>query len=172
MARIELLPTQVDCIEQGLAILKKHGWVYYAMQERTGKTLTALFSAFQFKPWGAVKLAGNLNKFLPLIGVAFEIGDSVMKLKKEKELEETKEKMKTNFEEAKEQMIEFINDEAKFKQTCFPNALELEKSFQEIEEKIKKTQECDQEFEKWIQTGEDFIKGEDFIEVEPKRGMN
>lgn len=30
--------------------------------------------AFKFKPWGAVKLAGNLNKFLPLIGVAFEIG--------------------------------------------------------------------------------------------------
>ncbi|WRF06421.1 dynactin subunit 1 [Helicobacter pylori] len=122
--------------------------------------------AFKFKPWGAVKFAGNLNKFLPLIGIAFEIGDSVMKLKKEKELEETKEKMKSNFEEAKKQMIEFINDEAKFKQTCFPNSLELEKSFQEIEEKIKKTQECDQEFEKWIQTGEDFI------EVEPKRGMN
>lgn len=122
--------------------------------------------AFKFKPWDAVKLASNLNKALPLIGLAFEIGDSVMKLKKEKELEETKEKMKSNFEEAKEQMIEFINDEAKFKQTCFPNALELEKSFQEIEEKIKKTQECDQEFEKWIQTGEDFI------EVEPERGMN
>ncbi len=61
-----------------------------------------------------------------------------MKLKKEKELEETKEKMKSNFEKAKEQMIEFINDETRFKQTCFPNALELEKSFQEIEEKLKK----------------------------------
>ncbi len=122
--------------------------------------------AFKFKPWGAIKLAGNLNKALPLIGIAFEIGDSVMKLKKEKELEETKEKMVSNFEEAKEQMIEFINDETKFKQTCFPNALELEKSFQEIEEKIKKTQECDQEFEKWIQTGEDFT------EVEPERRMN
>ncbi|GAA8364456.1 hypothetical protein HpNP2_05450 [Helicobacter pylori] len=44
--------------------------------------------------------------------------------------------------------------------------MELEKAFQEIEEKIKKTQECDQEFEKWIQTGGDFI------EVEPERGMN
>ncbi|GAA8002953.1 hypothetical protein HpMS63_10270 [Helicobacter pylori] len=69
-------------------------------------------------------------------------------------------------------MIEFINDETKFKQTCFPNALELEKSFQEIEEAIKKTQERDQEFEKWIQTGEAFKTGGDFIEVEPKRGMN
>ncbi len=89
-----------------------------------------------------------------------------MKLKKEKELEETKEKMKSNFDGQKQEILALINDETKFKQTCFPNALELEKSFQEIEEKIKKTQECDQEFEKWIQTGEDFI------EVEPKRGMN
>ncbi|WRC97794.1 dynactin subunit 1 [Helicobacter pylori] len=128
--------------------------------------------AFKFKPWGAVKLAGNLNKALPLIGIAFEAWDSYNKYQKQEKFEKAKEKMKSNFEEAKEQMIEFINDEAKFKQTCFPNALELEKSFQEIEEKIKKTQECDQEFEKWIQTGEDFIKGEDFIEVEPKRGMN
>ncbi|RVY75387.1 LeoA/HP0731 family dynamin-like GTPase [Helicobacter pylori] len=131
----------------------------------TGK-FVGIDLALKFKPWGAVNLAGSINKGLPLIGIAFEIGDSVMKLKKEKELEEIKEKMKSNFEEAKEQMIEFINDEAKFKQTCFPNALELEKSFQEIEEKIKKTQECAQGLEKWIQTGEDFI------EVEPKRGMN
>ncbi len=48
---------------------------------------TGIDLAFKFKPWGAVKLAGNLNKALPLIGLAFEIGDSVMKLKKEKELE-------------------------------------------------------------------------------------
>ncbi|GAA8413723.1 hypothetical protein HpNP49_08750 [Helicobacter pylori] len=53
--------------------------------------------AFKFKPWGAVKLAGNLNKALPLIGIDFEIGDSVMKLKKEKELEETKEKNEIQF---------------------------------------------------------------------------
>ncbi len=104
--------------------------------------------AFKFKPWGAVKLAGNLNKFLPLIGIAFELWDSYNKYQKEQEFEKAKKEMVSNFEEAKEQMIEFINNETKFKQTCFPNALELEKSFQEIEEKIKKTQECDQEFEK------------------------
>lgn len=37
---------------------------------------------------------------------------------------------------------------------------------------VKKTQECIQGLEKWIQAGEDFIKGEDFIDVEPERGMN
>ncbi|GAA8174667.1 hypothetical protein HpBT135_08020 [Helicobacter pylori] len=124
--------------------------------------------AFKFKPWGAVKLAGNLNKAVPFIGFAFEIGDSVMKLKKEKELEETKEKMKSNFEEAKEQMIEFINNEKTFKEKCFLSALELEKSLQEIKEAIEKTQEYDQEFEKWIKAGKDLIKDQDFIEVEPE----
>ncbi len=158
----------------GINLLNQSGFINATNIKLARDTIAAMGKvvgvdlAFKFKPWGAVKLAGNLNKALPLIGIAFEIGDSVMKLKKEKELEETKEKMKSSFEEAKEQMIEFINDEARFKQTCFPNALELEKSFQEIEEKIKKTQECTQGLEKWIQTSEDFIKGEDFIDVEPE----
>ncbi|KMZ52073.1 labile enterotoxin output A [Helicobacter pylori] len=122
--------------------------------------------AFKFKPWDAVKLAGNLNKALPLIGIAFELWDSYNKYQKIEKFEKNKEEMKSNFDNQKKEILDLINDEAKFKQTCFPNALELEKSFQEIEEEIKKTQELDQEFEKWIQTGEDFI------EVEPERGMD
>ncbi len=47
-------------------------------------------------------------------------------------------------------------------------ALELEETIQEYEENVKKTQECAQGLEKWIKIGEDFIKGEDFIEVEPE----
>ncbi len=128
--------------------------------------------AFKFKPWGTVKLAGNLNKALPLIGIAFELWDSYNKYQKEQEFEKTKEEMKSYFDNQKKEILALINDETKFKQTCFPNSLELEKSFQEVEEKIKKTQELDQEFEKWIQIGEAFKTGGDFIEVEPKRGMN
>ncbi len=122
--------------------------------------------ALKFKPWGAVNLAGSINKGLPLIGFAFEVWDSWKERQKIEKLEKAKEEMVSNFDNQKKEILDLINDEAKFKQTCFPNALELEKSFQEIEEKIKKTQECDQEFEKWIKTGEDFI------EVEPKRDMN
>ncbi|MFB1345465.1 LeoA/HP0731 family dynamin-like GTPase [Helicobacter pylori] len=127
---------------------------------------TGIDLALKFKPWGAVRLASNLNKALPLIGLAFEAWDSYNKYQKQQEFEKTKEEMKSHFDGQKQEILDLINDEAKFKQTCFPSALELEKSFQEIEEKIKKTQECDQEFEKWIQAGEDFI------EVEPERGMN
>ncbi len=124
--------------------------------------------AFKFKPWGAVKLAGNLNKALPFIGIAFEAWDSYNKYQKEQKLEEAKEKMVSHFDNQKKEILDLINDGTRFKQTCFLSALELEKSFQEIEEKIEKTQACDQEFEKWIKAGKDLIKGEDFIEVEPE----
>ncbi len=124
--------------------------------------------AFKFKPWGAIKLAGNLNKVLPLIGFAFEAWDSWNQYQKEQKLEEAKKEMASHFDNQKKEILDLINDETRFKQTCFPSALELEKSLQEIKEAIEKTQECDQEFEKWIKAGEDLIKGEDFIEVEPE----
>ncbi|GAA9198141.1 hypothetical protein Taiwan878_15480 [Helicobacter pylori] len=60
----------------------------------------------------------------------------------------------------KKEILDLINDEARFKQTGFLSVLELEKSLQEIKEAIEKTQEYDQEFEKWIKAGEDLIKGE------------
>ncbi|WRA71550.1 hypothetical protein FE349_03440 [Helicobacter pylori] len=50
----------------------------------------------------------------------------------------------------------------------FPNGVVTGKCIQACEESVKKTQECAQGLEKWIQTGEDFIKGEDFIDVEPE----
>ncbi|GAA6865706.1 50S ribosome-binding GTPase [Helicobacter pylori] len=124
--------------------------------------------AFKFKPWGAVKLAGNLNKALPFIGIAFEAWDSWNKYQKEQKLEEAKKGMVSHFDNQKKEILDLINDETRFKQTCFLSALELEKSLQEIKEAIEKTQEYDQEFEKWIKAGKDLIKGEDFIEVEPE----
>ncbi len=128
--------------------------------------------AFKFKPWGAVKLAGNLNKFLPLIGLLIEVWDSWKESQKIEKLEKAKGEMKSNFNNQKQEILNLINDETRFKQTCFPMALELEKCIQACEENVKKTQECTQGLEKWIEIGEYFIKGEDFIDVEPERGMN
>ncbi len=118
--------------------------------------------AFKFKPWDAVKLAGNLNKALPLIGIVCEAWDSYNKYQKQEKFEKAKEEMKSHFDGQEKEILALINDETKFKQTCFPSVFELEKCIQACEESVKKTQECDQEFEKWIQTGEDFI------EVEPE----
>ncbi|WQZ76637.1 50S ribosome-binding GTPase [Helicobacter pylori] len=156
----------------GIDLLKQSGFINATNIKLARDALVAtgkfvgIDLALKFKPWGTVNLAGSINKGLPLIGLAFEVWDSWKESQKIEKLEKAKEEMKSNFDNQKQEILDLINDETKFKQTCFPSALELEKSFQEIEEKIKKTQECDQEFEKWIQTGEDFI------EVEPERGMN
>ncbi len=124
--------------------------------------------ALKFKPWGAVNLAGSINKGLPLIGLAFEVWDSYNKYQKEQEFEKAKEEMKSNFNNQKQEILALINDETRFKQTCFPSVFDLEKCIQACEENVKKMQECAQGLEKWIQTGEDLIKGEDFIDVEPE----
>lgn len=129
---------------------------------------TGVDLALKFKPWGTVRLASNLNKALPLIGLAFEAWDSYNKYQKQQEFEETKGKMTFYFDGQKQEILDLINDETGFKQACFPSVFELERSFQELEESVKKTQECAQGLEKWIQIGEDFIKGEDFIDVEPE----
>ncbi|GAA6956514.1 hypothetical protein AOH343_10320 [Helicobacter pylori] len=57
--------------------------------------------AFKFKPWGAVKLAGNLNKALPFIGFVFEAWDSWNKYQKEQALEEAKKGMVSYFDNQK-----------------------------------------------------------------------
>lgn len=158
----------------GIDLLKQSGFINATNIKLARDTIVAagkfvgIDLALKFKPWGAVNLAGSINKALPLIGLAFEAWDSYNKHQKQQELEETKEKMKSHFDGQKQEILDLINDEAKFKQACFPEIFELERSFQELEESIKKTQECAQGLEKWIQTGEDFIKGEDFIEVEPE----
>ncbi|WRF75792.1 50S ribosome-binding GTPase [Helicobacter pylori] len=133
---------------------------------------TGIDLALKFKPWGAVNLAGSINKGLPLIGLVIEVWDSWKESQKIEKLEKAKEEMKSNFDGQKQEILDLINDETRFKQTCFPMALKLEECIQACEENVKKTQECTQELEKWIKTGEDFIKGEDIIDVEPERGVN
>ncbi|WP_024949666.1 LeoA/HP0731 family dynamin-like GTPase [Helicobacter pylori] len=156
----------------GTSFLKQSGFINATNIKLARDTIAAVGKfvgidlAFKFKPWGAVKLAGNLNKALPFIGIAFEAWDSYNKYQKEQELEEAKEKMVSYFDNQKKEILDLINDGTRFKQTCFLSALELEKSLQEIKEAIEKTQEYDQEFEKWIKAGEYLIKGQDFIEVE------
>ncbi len=152
----------------GINLLNQSGFINATNIKLARDTITAtgkfvgIDLALKFKPWGTVNLAGSINKALPLIGIAFEAWDSYNKYQKEQEFERAKGEMKSNFDGQKQEILDLINDETRFKQTCFPMALKLEECIQACEENIKKTQECAQGLEKWIQTGEDFI------EVEPE----
>ncbi len=103
----------------------------------TGK-FVGIDLALKFKPWGAVNLAGSINKGLPLIGLVIEVWDSWKESQKIEKLEKAKEEMKSNFDGQKQEILDLINDETRFKQTCFPMALELEKCIQACEENVKK----------------------------------
>ncbi|GAA8377885.1 hypothetical protein Hpkin27_14450 [Helicobacter pylori] len=81
---------------------------------------TGIDLALKFKPWGAVKLASNLNKALPLIGLAFEAWDSYNKYQKQQELEKTKREMESHFNNQEQEILALINDETRFKQNMFP----------------------------------------------------
>ncbi|WRG04800.1 50S ribosome-binding GTPase [Helicobacter pylori] len=152
----------------GIKLLEQSGFINATNIKlaRDGIVAVAKFTgidlALKFKPWGTVNLAGSINKGLPLIGLAFEAWDSWNKYKKQQEFEKAKEKMQSHFDGQKQEILDLINDETRFKQTCFPSVFELEECIQACEENIKKTQECAQGLEKWIQTGEDFI------DVEPE----
>ncbi|GAA7708190.1 50S ribosome-binding GTPase [Helicobacter pylori] len=152
----------------GINLLKQSGFINATNIKLARDTIAAAGKfvgvdlAFKFKPWGAVRLAGNINKGLPLIGLAFEVWDSWKESQKIEKLEKAKREMESDFNNQKQEILDLINDETRFKQTCFPEIFKLERSFQELEESIKKTQECAQGLEKWIQTGEDII------DVEPE----
>ncbi|MCQ2904659.1 50S ribosome-binding GTPase [Helicobacter pylori] len=118
--------------------------------------------ALNFTPWNCVKLEIVLRIASP------RTWDSYNKYQTQQELEKAERETESCFNNYKKEILALINDETRFKQTCFPSVFELEKCIQECEESVKKTQECAQGLEKWIQTGEDFIKGEDFIDVEPE----
>ncbi|MGL2422455.1 LeoA/HP0731 family dynamin-like GTPase, partial [Helicobacter pylori] len=144
----------------GINFLKQSGFINATNIKlaRDGIVAVAKFTgidlALKFKPWGAVNLAGNINKALPLIGLVIEAWDSYNKYQKQQELEKAKEKIKSNFDGQKQEILALINDETRFKQACFPSVFELEETIQACEESVKKTQECAQGLEKWIQTGE------------------
>ncbi len=128
----------------GIDLLKQSGFINATNIKLARDTLVAggkfvgIDLALKFKPWGAVRLASNLNKALPLIGLAFEAWDSYNKYQKQQELEKTKREMESHFNNQKQEILALINDETRFKQTCFPMALELEETIQEYEESVKK----------------------------------
>lgn len=128
----------------GIDLLKQSGFINATSIKAARDALVAVAKftgidlALKFKPWGAVNLAGSINKGLSLIGLAFEAWDSYNKYQKEQEFEKAKGEMKSNFDGQKQEILNLINDEARFKQTCFPMALKLEECIQECEEKLKK----------------------------------
>ncbi|CBI66494.1 Dynactin subunit 1 [Helicobacter pylori B8] len=72
----------------GINFLNKSGFINATNIKLVRDTIAAVGKfvgvdlVLKFKPWGAVNLAGSINKGLPLIGLAFEVWDSYNKYQK------------------------------------------------------------------------------------------
>jgi len=128
----------------------------------TGESVKHLRNVFmathKFKPWGAIKLAGKINKALPLIGQAIGIGldvwDLIDQKKKEAEFQKGIDNMVSNFEGQRKEQLDFLNDEDKFISECFPNYIDLKKQLEELHTDLQNKQKQSEDFQRWREKGE------------------
>jgi len=116
-----------------------------------------IMPAFKFKPWGAVKLANNLNKAIPIIGtsisIVFEMWDSYSKKKKEQKFQEAIDDIVSKFEQQRKEYLDFLDDD-KFIGECFPNFISLEKQLEGLNADLSEKQSQHEKFKKWRERGE------------------
>lgn len=101
-----------------------------------------------FKPWGAVNLAKNINGALAIVGLALEAWDSWEEAKRERKFAETLSVMTHNFEEQRKELLDLLNGsdfEAKF---C-GDYINLQQQIRELDQTLLQSQERQRQFEAW-----------------------
>lgn len=98
----------------------------------TGKLMGLnLKDALKFNPWGAVKFANNINKALPLIGIAVDAWDSWNQAKKLEAFQIAKKDLVENLQSQQKEILELI-DKDEFIDKFFPIYKELQSKIEEI----------------------------------------
>lgn len=117
-----------------------------------------LKEALKFKPWGAVNLAGNINKALPLLSVAIEAWDTWNQAQKQQKFDEAKKELIINFEKQKSEILQLIDSED-FVTKFFPIYKELKTKIDNITKLRKEHDEKGEAFKTWRAKGA-IIEGE------------
>ncbi len=98
----------------------------------TGKLMGLnLKDALKFNPWGAVKFANNINKVLPLIGIAVDAWDSWNQAKKLEAFQIAKKDLVETLQSQQKSILELI-DKEEFIEKFFPIYKELQSKIEEI----------------------------------------
>lgn len=98
----------------------------------TGKLMGLnLKDALKFNPWGAVKFANNINKALPLIGIAVDAWDSWNQAKKLEAFQIAKKDLVETLQSQQKNILELI-DKEEFIEKFFPIYKELQSKIEEI----------------------------------------
>lgn len=99
------------------------------------KVRDALFSSHKFKPWGAIKLANNITKWLGRIGfalsVATEIWEWISERKNEQKLAKSKEDIKNAIKELIKEVYRYFDNDEEYYKNFAPSYIEMEKQVRE-----------------------------------------
>ncbi|WP_168378430.1 LeoA/HP0731 family dynamin-like GTPase [Acinetobacter cumulans] len=138
---------EIDNIDTALGSLTKKGFNHLAKNIKLdGTTILAarnglvsggkliglnLKDALKFKPWGAINLAGSINKALPLIGIAVDAWDTWSQAKKQEEFQRAKKELVENLQTHQTQILKHI-DADDFINNFFPIFNDLKDKIEEI----------------------------------------
>lgn len=132
-----------------------------SIQMTGSKVLAArdlLMPSIKFKPWGAVKYADKLSKgfvlFGAVLGIGIEAWDSWSERKKNQEFQNLVEEIVQNFNNQRQEYLDFINDNEKFIKETFPNYIVLINRVAEMKEEVEKSEKFQSEFEEWKHQGD------------------
>lgn len=150
--------------KQGIELLNKSGLIN-PQNIIKGRDLiregAKLFGAnlkLNFKPWGAVKLAGKASAGLAVVGLLIEGYSALRDYQKEQEFERKKVEMCEDFERQKKKILELLNDES-FTKEYFPQILSYRKQLNSFSQLLEDVHLKQQAFEEWVREGE-IIEGE------------
>ena len=139
--------------KNGLTFLKNSGII----NSKNILSVRDLFGlSIKFKPWGAVKLAGNINKAIPFIGIAIEAWDSYSTHKKQQEFEKAKENMICNFNKQKQEYLNIVNSD-EFESKFFPEYNHLKNVVQSIQKNKNEILQKQKDLEKWLKNNKDIL---------------
>lgn len=138
---------EIDNIDTALGSLTKKGFNHLAKNIKLdGTTILAarnglvsggkliglnLKDALKFKPWGAINLAGSINKALPLIGIAVDAWDTWSQAKKQEEFQRAKKNLVENLQTHQTEILKHI-DADDFINNYFPIFNDLKDKIEEI----------------------------------------
>ena len=165
---------EIDNIDTALGSLTKKGLNHLAKNIKLdGTTILAarnglvsggkliglnLKDALKFKPWGAINLAGSINKALPLIGIAVDAWDTWSQAKKQEEFQRAKKELVENLQTHQTEILKHI-DADDFINNCFPIFNDLKDKIQEIKATHTEHELKTKSFASWRKEGM-IIEGE------------
>jgi hypothetical protein len=122
-----------------------------------------IMPSFKFKPWGAIKLAGKLNKTLPIIGsitgIALDTWELWDQKKKDAKFKEVIIEIVSNLEKQRKEYLELINDDIKFIQKFFPDYNDLKNEIDILKSEMQAKESQREKFRQWREQG-DIIEAE------------